>query len=393
MDGSAPRKRGWPWGLMAFAALVGLADGAVMTWDHLAYLMDTHPVCGEGGGCAIAHQLDVTINRVPMPAGWPDLPLAILAVGCYGLVAWLLVRVWRKRSDDAHSLNYLWGLGVASFALSVFLAAYSLVVQGTLCPFCSVLYVASALLLVGAAAAQPKALRERVRALRASLICRDALVCVAVFLGVVAVAYLAFARPIVADQAAKTRALARSLPAQPRLPVSAEARPTLGPVDAPVHIIEFADYLCGHCEELYHALHELLETRPGKVRISVLNFPLGDCAAARGSCFAARAAECAFRQGAYEKFGRAAFEFGLPEDPEAKLKDLISRLGFEEASFLACMDDPTTLAQIKADRAQGLRFEITSTPTLFFNGRIVKGGLPLSALEQIVDAFVAEDAP
>jgi protein-disulfide isomerase len=45
------------------------------------------------------------------------------------------------------------------------------------------------------------------------------------------------------------------------------------------------------------------------------------------------------------------------------------------ASFRTCLDDPATRARVGKDVEAGSRAGVTSTPTMFFNGRAIEGAL------------------
>ena len=52
-----------------------------------------------------------------------------------------------------------------------------------------------------------------------------------------------------------------------------EGNPSLGPADAPVTLVEFADFQCPHCRELYESL-KAIEMKYPQVRVVYKDFPL-----------------------------------------------------------------------------------------------------------------------
>ena len=69
---------------------------------------------------------------------------------------------------------------------------------------------------------------------------------------------------------------------------------------------------------------------------------------------------------------------GAREDvvPEAAAGRTQARdLGLDVGAFRACLDDPATLARVGEDVAAASRVGVTSTPTIFFNGRTIEGAL------------------
>jgi len=146
---------------------------------------------------------------------------------------------------------------------------------------------------------------------------------------------------------------------------------------------------------LSDTLHDLLESRAGKVKVSVLNFPLGNCHEQRGSCYVPRAAECVFKQGAFPAFVKQAFELGtlVPEAQKEALPSVVEGLGINVEDFNQCMEDKETMERVKQDRVHGRDLGVTGTPALFANGRRVSGAKPLEELEKLVDDLVGSNQP
>ena len=71
--------------------------------------------------------------------------------------------------------------------------------------------------------------------------------------------------------------------------------PSVGPVDAPVTVIEFFDYHCGYCKRAFDGVKEIAENSDGKVRTIFVEFPI----LREESGLAARAALAAAKQGKY----------------------------------------------------------------------------------------------
>jgi protein-disulfide isomerase len=381
---SGKPERRWPLLLIVVSAVVGVVDGILMTWDHLQFVLKSGAgICDADAACAITHAADVTINRIPLPGGMHPLPIAILAVGCYVVVGALAFKIWRKQVGAQRALSYLFMIGFLSLLLSLALAVYSLAYQGSICPYCAVLYGASLGLFIGVLRFSHRPLKERVGEFKEALFSSDTLKYVGAFLGIVVFTYAVYTAGI--------------KPAPPELSqnvqeVKTDGRPVIGSPDAVVHLVEFADYGCPHCRDLFDTLHELLESRKTKVKLSVLNFPLGNCHEARGSCFVPRAAECSFLQGAYAAFSERAFELGVmsPVAQVEQLPDIIKELGLDEPLFTACMDAEETIEKIKADRRHGLDLGVTGTPTLFLNGRRMSNAATLADLEKMADELASE---
>ena len=70
-----------------------------------------------------------------------------------------------------------------------------------------------------------------------------------------------------------------------------------------------------------------------------------------------------------------------------------SKLGLHIARFTACLDDAEVLARVQADIKEATALGVDSTPTIFINGRMLKGSLEPDALNDAVTLAHATPAP
>ncbi|MBU0554337.1 thioredoxin domain-containing protein [Myxococcota bacterium] len=156
-----------------------------------------------------------------------------------------------------------------------------------------------------------------------------------------------------------------------------------GPADAPITIVEFADYECPYCVRAHPALNAVKTRYPGKIRVVFRDFPLSFHQKARPASIAAR---CAGQQGHFWRLHERFFsgESDLsPADIEATLKGI---KGFDMDKFAACQADPAIDAAIDADMALGQSLGVSGTPAFFINGVPLSGAQPAQAFFDIIDA-------
>src|SRR4029077_8715052 len=161
--------------------------------------------------------------------------------------------------------------------------------------------------------------------------------------------------------------------------------PSKGPADAKVTIVEFSDYQCPHCRQLYLAMQSIEQKFP-QVRVVYKDFPLA--AIHPWAMTAAVAGQCAFEQSpeAFWIVHDLIFENQdviSSENVYQKMIDFASRTGIDKDAFKACMASPEPTKEIEADLEEGKTVQINSTPTVFVNGRPVIGGDP-ATLEQYI---------
>lgn len=149
---------------------------------------------------------------------------------------------------------------------------------------------------------------------------------------------------------------------------------------APITIVEFSDYQCPYCKRAFLDLSRVLQDKPGDVRLIHRNFPLNaDCNPAIESrnhavaCKVAIASECAGRQGKGSTFSYLAFS-NQEDLPSADLEAYAKQAGVDLEAYRACVGSEDALAAVKKDVQDGLDAGVESTPTLFINGRRIKGG-------------------
>ena len=381
--------------IIALAALVGLVDAVALTWDHQVHRVDPtaqSALCGQGDGCEIArfHPL----SEIPLGADRPGLPISLLAVGAYLAFLALALRRWRFRQErDAPRL--ILAKAIVAALYSFFLAFVSLMVQETLCKLCSVLYAVNFILLVSAVTGLGESASSWVVGLFDSLKTRSALAATVPMVATLIGGYALYAPPVTEAYMAQRQALmdeASALPNTPVVTMDVTDRPGYGPAEAPVHLIEFADFGCGHCRMLYHQVHAFMEAHPGVLRMSFVNYPLNsECNPAinrpfiPNSCLLASASECAHAQGKWAQMAEQLFALGSKLDA-ASLVRLAGTLDLSVPEFEACLGDPTTAQRVTQDAEMGIAAGVDGTPTFLLNGHRVVGGRPQPILEAMIQA-------
>lgn len=151
--------------------------------------------------------------------------------------------------------------------------------------------------------------------------------------------------------------------------------PSMGPADAKITLIEFADFECPSCRQLDLLLRDLLPRHP-EVRLVFKQYPLTDIHP--WAMTAAIASQCAFQQSpaAFWKIHDAIFDAQdviSPSNVWDKMQDLATQQGLNAEAYHACMINPETASQVKTGIEEGHALTITATPTTFINGRRVIG--------------------
>lgn len=152
----------------------------------------------------------------------------------------------------------------------------------------------------------------------------------------------------------------------------------LGPKDAPVTIVEFADFQCPYCVREYPKIKQIVEEHGGKVRVVFKHFPLRFHTKAKP---AHAAAELARLQGGAELFWKM-HDLIMAEPKKLAISDLrehAKSLNLDLAKFdEVTADEGKMNALFAADMAEARKCKVRGTPTVFINGlkltnRSIKG--------------------
>jgi protein-disulfide isomerase len=153
--------------------------------------------------------------------------------------------------------------------------------------------------------------------------------------------------------------------------------PVLGPKEARIKVVEYADFLCPFCRNLAQGLHNYLPTTEGRVATYYKFYPLDNaCNAAipravhPGACALAMGGVCAMKQGKFGPYHDKVVITEFKEPPtNADAIKLAGDLGLNVPVFTTCMTAPATRDRVAADAAEGAKIGVTGTPTIFINGR------------------------
>ncbi|MFJ3906537.1 DsbA family protein [Streptomyces sp. NPDC090025] len=162
----------------------------------------------------------------------------------------------------------------------------------------------------------------------------------------------------------------------------------LGRADAPVVLIEYADFKCGYCGKFARDTEPELVKKyvdDGTLRIEWRNFPIFGAE----SEAAARASWAAGQQGRFWEFHKAAYAEGAKEKGFAKdrLTALARQAGVPDLDRFARDTDGTAAhAAVKKDQEQGYGLGATSTPSFLVNGRPIAGAQPMETFTSAIEA-------
>ncbi|WP_336323936.1 DsbA family protein [Streptomyces lavendofoliae] len=166
----------------------------------------------------------------------------------------------------------------------------------------------------------------------------------------------------------------------------------VGRADAPVVLIEYADFKCGYCGKFARETEPALIEKyvgEGTLRIEWRNFPIFGEESER----AARAAWAAGRQGRFWQFHKAAYAEGAKEQGfgEERVTALARTAGVPDLDrFGRDLNSAAAREAVAADQEQAYALGATSTPSFLVNGRPIAGAQPMETFTAAIDAAKRE---
>ena len=171
--------------------------------------------------------------------------------------------------------------------------------------------------------------------------------------------------------------------------LSLQGKPSIGPANAPVTIVEFADLQCPTCAKMHQFLESQLLPKYGdKVRVVFKEYPLVQIH--DWALTAALANECVYvlKPDAFVPYRTKVFENQTnitATSAEAQLERYAEQAGVDLEKVRTCIDSKETMGQIESDFKEAQTLGVSSTPTFFINGKMLVGGPPSEEFYKVID--------
>jgi uncharacterized membrane protein/protein-disulfide isomerase len=382
-------------------ALAGLAAMAWATYVHHRILFDPHyaSFCDINSTVSCS---DVLLSRYASTYG---VQMSILGIIFFAAVLVLLGASVAGRPSLAENVpGYLFAMSTAGLAVVLYLAYISFAVLKVYCPLCLTADAAVVGLFIVSGAATPFPMttlpRRLLGDLKASLTSPQAIAVIVLFAtGAVSAAVLS-ARDTAAGETAAVAQIAQAAQASQqsefeRWYAAQTHIPLIVPNDgAKVLLVEFSDFQCPYCRQLYQVLKPVIDKynakQPNTVKLVMKDFPLdGKCndAVRNGgphpsACAAAVAVRLARLHGRDEALENWFFsehqEDMTPETVRTWARDIGQVTDFD-AKYAS------TIEAVKGDIAFGHTLQVNATPQLFVNGvKLPAGVLPALYYDQAI---------
>ncbi len=367
--------------ILIFLGVLGLFVAGVLSMEH-RYMLEIP--CSTGGGCE-------TVARHPSsyiggPAGIP-----VAYVGLLGYIFFTCLAVIRGFTGLYGSkFLTLTGYIASAFGMiaSIYLQYISFTVIQAKCAWC----MGSAAIMI-ATFILYSMLFSRLSSVETET--KPTTTPAVLYQGIagILIAYLAVLGVTHGNKSVSQKAevmdteVAKQLIPEPR-----SVRNQLGPDDAPVTLIEYADLCCPQCRQGFPKIHEIVAHYPGKIRVIYRHFPIYQLPGHEMALPAAITAEIAGQKGKFWQFADAFT--AADEAPKTRdgLDGIASTVGITAGDIDKVINDETSQPQknLARDFKEALDiFKIKSTPTYML---YVKG-LPVKKMGNIVGVITELETP
>ena len=169
--------------------------------------------------------------------------------------------------------------------------------------------------------------------------------------------------------------------AKPSAPAAAGPEPKYktnvkGPADAPIKVVEFADFMCPGCRAASTALREYFAQAPGDINLTFKNFPLEKTCTPgigqnvhNGACELALGAICASELGVFWPYHDRIFSRAWEVATRQDVIDNGVAVGMNKAKLEACLASPEAKSRLALQIKEGFETPVQLTPTLVVNGK------------------------
>lgn len=167
----------------------------------------------------------------------------------------------------------------------------------------------------------------------------------------------------------------------------------VGPVEAPVVLIEYADFTCKYCaafaeQTLPALLAQYVEQ--GKLRIEWRDAPV----LSQHSVNTAIAARAAARQNLFWQYYEALYARTFAGNSDWSRKELIDIAAsidkLDVPAFTKALDDPAIVQFVQKEARTSAALGVTGTPMFVLGEEVVNGAQPIEVFRQLIDAQLAE---
>ncbi len=160
-----------------------------------------------------------------------------------------------------------------------------------------------------------------------------------------------------------------------------------GNPEGDITLVEFMDYRCGYCKRAFPEVEDLVEF-DGNIRFVIKEFPILGEQSLLASRFAIATLQKA-GDDAYKQVHDALMTFN-GDISDTALRRLGEGFGLDVDAIMDHMDSDAVTEVIAENRALAQKLNITGTPSFIMEDQMLRGYVPLDAMQQVAAQIRAE---
>ena len=178
-----------------------------------------------------------------------------------------------------------------------------------------------------------------------------------------------------------TEAIKKALASPVSIPIYAH-NPTMGPIDAPVTIVEFSDISCKTCPDMHKTLNKITQKHSDHVLWVHKHASVNPFGASNLAAFYSKIAN---RHDLFWPFREEVA--ALSEHTEDSLVGALSRAGLpvRNSQKVVRLYAREVYRELDADLALNIRLGLKSPPAVLVDGIVIGGAIPLEKLDDVVE--------
>jgi protein-disulfide isomerase len=189
---------------------------------------------------------------------------------------------------------------------------------------------------------------------------------------------------------------AKAVPIDPNVPLPNAEGYLLGNADAPVKVIEYADFECPACAYFATITEPDVRKRlveAGQISLRYMHYHIPSHP---NTWAASQAAACANEQGKFWEMHDSLFATqdrwngGVTRRPKNVFKDLAGQIELNTSQWESCFDSQKYQAQLMASQQDAEKRGVRGTPTFIIGSRMVGNSMSYDQFKAYVDSAMAE---
>ena len=183
--------------------------------------------------------------------------------------------------------------------------------------------------------------------------------------------------------------------------IDVKGRPVRGNANAKVTVVSYDDFECPFCSQVHRILFpELLKEYGDRVAFIYKDFPLSEIhpwavhAAVDANCLGSQSTDAYWDFADYIHSNQQVVNQEKGRDSQVAALDKVTiseggKFKLDSAKLQSCIKDQKEDA-VKAAVKEGDSLEVTGTPTLFINGRMMDGARPIAEFRATFDSALQQ---